>query len=98
MAQNASRLMGTQSVSVGSTSPASTSTFSQQIFSIRLAANAPVRFVVGDTVLTSSSSVLQQGALLPADRPEIVACSPGQAIYAVSTISNAVLTVSELSG
>ncbi len=95
---NAYRNLGSQSMTLASTSVVSTTLFGSQTQTIRLVSNQLTKylFLESAAATVSSVTVFTNGANLPANTIEYTAVTPGMRIAAMTTSTAADLTVTEL--
>jgi hypothetical protein len=93
--QGSSRILSAQNLSLGSSSGTSTSVFGSSTMQVRVVANQPATFLVGDTPSVSSTAINASGSYLPANMPEYISVVAGQRLSAVTTSTSAIMTVSE---
>ena len=89
--QPSSRQGTTQSLSVSTTSAASTA-FGSQTFQVMLVPTALCYVVVGNSPVATTSSTP-----LPVNRPMYFTCTPGQQVAAITSSGTATLSITELS-
>jgi hypothetical protein len=92
MAQDASRLVAAQEVTVGAASAAS-SAFGTQTYVLRLAATTACRVRIGDGTPTAVAT----DTLLPANFPEYFVCTPGQKVAVIQEAAGGKLSITEMS-